>query len=59
MDATKQALVDASTLPMSVIIVGVGMEEFELMQQLDCDGGLLRDNRGRTAVRDIVQFVRF
>lgn len=29
------------------------------MEELDCDGKLLTDNRGSVAARDIVQFVRF
>ena len=59
MDETKQLIVDASDLPLSIIIVGVGMEAFTMMTELDSDGGLLRDSRGRTAKRDIVQFVKF
>ena len=45
-----------SELPCSVIIVGVGNEQFLGMQELDGDGGRLQSN-GRAAVRDIVQFV--
>lgn len=56
MDATKEAIINASVLPMSVIIIGVGNEDFSAMEFLDSDGRLLRHN-GRTAVRDIVQFV--
>lgn len=59
MDETKSLIVDASELPLSIIIVGVGQESFEMMIELDSDGGLLRDNRGRLAKRDIVQFVKF
>lgn len=50
---------DASGLPTSVIIVGVGNERFEMMETLDSDDSLLRDDSGRAAKRDIVQFVRF
>lgn len=46
-------------MPTSIIIVGVGDADFELMEELDCDGKLLTDNRGSVAARDIVQFVRF
>ena len=35
------ALVRASKLPMSVIIVGVGQADFTDMNTLDCDEGLL------------------
>ena len=30
-----------------------------MMEELDSDDALLRDDRGNTAKRDIVQFVRF
>jgi hypothetical protein len=56
MDATKEAVINASALPMSIIIVGVGNEDFAPMEFLDSDGQLLRHN-GRSATRDIVQFV--
>lgn len=41
MDKTKQALVNASKLPMSVIIVGVGNADFSAMNELDGDNGVL------------------
>ena len=41
---------------MSIIIVGVGDEDFSTMEALDSDDKLLRAN-GRVATRDIVQFV--
>ena len=56
MDATKSAIIDASNLPLSIIIVGVGNEDFSAMEELDSDDALLSHN-GRTAKRDIVQFV--
>ncbi|KAK3547627.1 hypothetical protein QTP86_026270, partial [Hemibagrus guttatus] len=34
---TKEAVVDASSLPMSIIIVGVGPAEFDAMEELDGD----------------------
>ena len=37
MARVKQLIVDASALPTSVIIVGIGQEEFELMVELDSD----------------------
>ncbi len=43
---------------MSVIIVGVGNADFSEMRELDSDGKLLSCN-GKTATRDIVQFVSF
>ena len=56
---TVKAIVHASNLPMSIIIVGVGVADFKAMDILDGDGGLLRDANGRSARRDIVQFVPF
>ena len=48
-----------SKLPVSIIIVGVGNEEFSMMDDLDSDEKLLKDDKNRRAKRDIVQFVRF
>ena len=59
MPETKSALVDLSALPCSVIIVGVGNADFDAMEELDCDKGVLKDKYSRTAKRDIVQFVEF
>jgi len=55
-DATKRAIISASDLPLSIIIVGVGSEDFSAMEELDSDDQLLAHN-GQTAKRDIVQFV--
>ncbi|CAL8293246.1 unnamed protein product [Lota lota] len=59
MDQTLSAIVAASRLPMSIIIVGVGQEDFGAMEFLDSDDKLLRSPRGDVAFRDIVQFVPF
>ena len=56
LDATLAAIIAASDLPMSIIIIGVGDEDFSAMEALDSDDKLLRAN-GRVAARDIVQFV--
>lgn len=58
MEDTKAAIVKASRLPMSVIIVGVGQADFKDMDELDADEGRLRSGR-HYAERDIVQFVPF
>uniref|UniRef100_A0A6I8SQF0 Copine VIII n=1 Tax=Xenopus tropicalis TaxID=8364 RepID=A0A6I8SQF0_XENTR len=58
MAQTKEAIVNASKLPMSIIIVGVGPAEFDAMIELDGDEVRL-SSRGRYAERDIVQFVPF
>ena len=59
MPATKSLLVDLSGMACSVIIIGVGSADFSSMEELDGDEGPLRDNRGRSISRDIVQFVEF
>ncbi|GAA51758.1 copine-8, partial [Clonorchis sinensis] len=55
---TRAAIVNASSLPLSIIIVGVGPANFDEMEELDGDEIRLT-SRGRAAVRDIVQFVPF
>uniref|UniRef100_A0AAY5F3Y0 C2 domain-containing protein n=1 Tax=Electrophorus electricus TaxID=8005 RepID=A0AAY5F3Y0_ELEEL len=56
---TREAIVQASHLPMSIIIVGVGNADFTDMQTLDGDDGILRSPKGEPVLRDIVQFVPF
>ncbi|XP_017412106.1 protein BONZAI 1-like isoform X1 [Vigna angularis] len=57
---TKDALVKASDLPLSILIVGVGGADFKEMEILDADKGeRLENSSGRLASRDIVQFVPF
>jgi len=56
LEETKRSIVGASTLPMSIIIVGVGNEDFSAMQMLDGDRSRLSTGQ-TTADRDIVQFV--
>ncbi|KAF9352145.1 Copine-8 [Mortierella sp. NVP85] len=58
MDNTIRAIIQASRLPMSIIIVGVGPANFDNMNILDADDEPLRAN-GVTMARDIVQFVPF
>ena len=57
MDQTLNAIVRASRLPLSLIIVGVGSADFSSMQALDADNGPLRGTSG-AAARDCVQFVQ-
>uniref|UniRef100_A0A3B3VCV8 Copine-3 n=1 Tax=Poecilia latipinna TaxID=48699 RepID=A0A3B3VCV8_9TELE len=59
MDQTRTAIVNASRLPMSIIIVGVGAADFNAMEFLDGDDGVLHSATGEAAMRDIVQFVPF
>ncbi|XP_013417379.1 copine-8 isoform X2 [Lingula anatina] len=56
MPYTKDAIIHASVLPMSIIIVGVGDADFSAMEELDSDNQRLQSH-GRYAERDIVQFV--
>jgi len=56
MSDTKKAIIYASGLPMSIIIVGVGGADFQAMDELDGDyAGVSSD--GQCVQRDIVQFV--
>lgn len=59
MEETRHAVVQASKLPMSIIIVGVGNADFAAMEFLDGDSRVLRAHTGEEAARDIVQFVPF
>ena len=54
MAATKRAIVELSSLPCSIIIIGVGSADFSSMDELDGDGQRLKDDQGRSCVRDIV-----
>lgn len=56
MHLTKRAVISASSLPISIIIVGVGNADFDAMDELDSDDVRLSVD-GRYAERDIVQFV--
>ncbi len=59
MPQTIDALVEASYLPISVIIVGVGNADFANMDILDADDSPLISSTGVKAARDLVQFVPF
>ncbi|KAE9610179.1 hypothetical protein Lal_00006379 [Lupinus albus] len=57
---TRDAIVKASDLPLSILILGVGGADFKEMEVLDGDKGeKLESSSGRVASRDIVQFVPF
>ena len=49
----------ASGLPISIIIIGIGDDEFELMVELDGDEVVLKNHKGEPTQRDIVQFVKY
>jgi len=57
MKETIKIVVDMSYLPVSIIIIGIGDENFKSMEVLDADQDTLKDYLGRAAARDIVQFV--
>ncbi|ORX44169.1 Copine-domain-containing protein [Piromyces finnis] len=56
MSKTKEAIIDASDAPLSIIIIGVGRANFDQMNELDGDGEVLR-SQNKYSKRDIVQFV--
>ena len=56
---TIDVLVEASLLPLSVIIIGIGNEDFSKMEILDGDKIPLVSSSGQKRVRDLVQFVSF
>ena len=51
---TTRLVVQASHLPISIVIVGVGDGPFDQMVFLDADEKMLRDDKKNRAVRDIV-----
>lgn len=59
MEDTKDAVVNASLLPISIIIIGIGNGNFGNMVELDGDETRVRSRDNRYAERDIVQFVPF
>ena len=59
MSKTVDLIVQASVLPLSIVIVGIGNENFEKMTTLDADEVPLVDKDGKHMQRDIVQFVPF
>lgn len=59
MVATKDAIVEASDKPLSIIIVGVGDEKFDFLDELDGDVKDLKSHHGDVMKRDIVQSVPF
>jgi len=59
MQETKNALVELSKLPVSIIIVGLGNEDFTGMTVLDGDTYPIVNTSGQRWERDIVQFVKY
>ena len=59
MKPTIDLLVEASSLALSIIIIGVGDGNFTNMEILDADINPLMNSKGKRAQRDLVQFVEF
>lgn len=59
MQDTIDAICDAGRIPLSIIIVGVGLADFENMDILDGDDVPLVSRSGHQVARDLVQFVPF
>ncbi|KAF4524327.1 hypothetical protein B566_EDAN005385 [Ephemera danica] len=56
---TIKAIVSASSLPISIVIVGIGNADFKTMVKLDADKIALNSVDGARAKRDIVQFINY
>ena len=59
MEETKDCIVEASKLPLSIVIIGIGNADFTKMEILDGDEKPLVNSFGEKRKRDIVQFVEF
>ena len=56
---TTDLIVEGSYLPLSIVIVGIGNEDFTTMETFDGDEIPLRNSKGELRKRDIVQFIKF
>lgn len=59
MQSTVASVIKGSKVPLSIVIIGIGQENFENMHILDADENPLIDEDGVKMDRDIVQFVPF
>ena len=59
MEDTINCIIDASKLPLSIVIIGIGDSHFTGMDILDGDEEPLKNSLGEMRKRDIVQFVKF
>jgi len=57
-DGTIRALVRASSLPVSIVLIGVGCSKFSNLSKYDADDMPLSVD-GVSTIRDVVQFVKF
>lgn len=59
MQETKNLIVDLSSLPCSVIIVGLGKADFSDMEELNAEEAGLTNKDGDPCQRDITTFVEY
>lgn len=60
LQATIDTIIECSyDTPMAIVIVGIGDADFSAMERLDADNTVLRNDSGRQAKHDIVQFTKF
>ena len=59
LNETSDLIVECSLYPLSIIIIGIGNTQFNMMIKLDGDEEPLRNSKGELTKRDIVQFVPF
>jgi hypothetical protein len=57
MPKTKALLVDLSYMPVSIVVVGLGKEDFTKMNELNSE--IIVDAEGRRSARSCVSFVKF
>lgn len=55
----RDLIVECSHLPISTVFIGIGDEDFTILEELDDDDAKLVDRNGNPTVRDSVQFVPF
>lgn len=59
-EEVKDLLVKCGRLPLSVIIIGIGVaQDWGAMHELDDDDCQMTDKDGNKTERDLVQFVQF
>ena len=59
LEKTIDVIVEASLIPLSIIIIGIGNADFQKMDILDGDDVPLTSSTGQKRKRDLVQFVPF
>ena len=52
-------LIECSRLPLSIVIVGIGNGDFDIMERIDDDAMTMTSSTGVRTERDLVQFVPF